>query len=146
MIGACPYMPKHLLSSLLNTQVLSYLFIYFIGRSQWFSSFFFNVFVVAKSTLRFESHKNHIYIFQSYCTQIKMLFTLTNCPIYFLNAILACYILIFTFSIKPGITHFSIISVYPYSILATIETSCKVYQNSNMRAVNKYFSFTLYKC
>ena len=75
-----------------------------------------------------------------------MLFTLTNCPIYFLNAILACYVLIFTFSIRPGITHFSIISVYPYSILATIEISCKVYQNSNMRAVNKYFSFTLYKC
>ena len=75
-----------------------------------------------------------------------MLFTLTNCPIYFLNVILTCYVLIFIFSIRPGITHFSIISLYPYSKLATLEISCKVYQNLKMRAVNKYFSFTLYKC
>ena len=75
-----------------------------------------------------------------------MLFTLTNCPIYFLNVILTCYVLIFTFSIRPDITHFSIILVFCYSVLATPEISCKVYQNLEMRAVNKYFSFTLYKC
>ena len=75
-----------------------------------------------------------------------MFFTLTNCPIYFLNAILTCYVLIFIFSIRPGITHFLIISVYPYSILATGEIFCNVYQNIEMRAVNKYFSYTLYKC
>ena len=75
-----------------------------------------------------------------------MLFTLTNCPIYFLNVILTYHVLIFILSIRPGITHFSIISVYSYSILATLEISCKVYQNLKMRTVNKYFSFTLYKC
>ena len=75
-----------------------------------------------------------------------MLFTLTNCPIYFLNVILTCYVLILVFSIKPDITHFLIISVYPYSTLATLEIPCKVYQNLKMRAVNEYFSFTLYKC
>ena len=75
-----------------------------------------------------------------------MLFTLTNCPIYFLNVILTCYVLIFIFSIRPGITHFLIISVYPYSMLATLEIFCKGYQNLEIRAVNEYFSFTLYKC
>ena len=55
-----------------------------------------------------------------------MLFTLTNWPIYFLNVILSCYILIFILSITPGIANFLIISVYPYSILATLEISCKV--------------------
>ena len=75
-----------------------------------------------------------------------MLFTLTNCPINFLNVTLNCHVLIFIFSIRPGITHFLIISVYPYSILATLEISCNVYQNLKMRAVHKYFSFILYKC
>ena len=75
-----------------------------------------------------------------------MLFTLTNCPINFLNVTLNCHVLIFIFSIRPGITHFLIISVYPYSILAILEIYCKVYQNLKMRAVNKYFSFTLYEC
>ena len=72
-----------------------------------------------------------------------MLFSLTNCLIYFLIFILTCYDLIFIFSRRPIVTHFLIISVYPYSISTILEVFCKVYQNLEMRAVNKYFSFTL---
>ena len=75
-----------------------------------------------------------------------MLFFLTNYLIYFLNVILTCYDLVFIFSIRPDVTHFLIISVYPYSISTILEIFCKVYQNLKMRAVNKYSSFTLYKC
>ena len=76
-----------------------------------------------------------------------MLFSLTNCPIYFLNVILAyCYDLIFIYSTRPGVTHLLIISVYLYRISTILEIFCKVYQNVKMRAVNKYFSFTFYKC
>ena len=45
-------------------------------------------------------------MFQSYCTQIKMLFCLTNCPIYLLNVVSVCYLLIFNFSIRLGVAQF----------------------------------------
>ena len=75
-----------------------------------------------------------------------MLFYLTKCLIDVLKVILICYVLVFNFSISPGITDSLIISVYPYIILAIPEIFCKVYQDLKMRAVNNFFSFTLYKC
>ena len=88
----------------------------------------------------------YIYIYIILYIIYYILFSLTNCLIYFLNVILTCYDLIYVFSIRPAVTHFMIISVYLYSISTILEIFCKVYQALKMRAVNKYFSFTLYKC
>ena len=73
-----------------------------------------------------------------------MLFFLINCQVCFLKVILTCYDLIFIFNMRPDITHFLVISVYRYSMLAIPEIFCKVYQNLKMKAV-KCFSKKMFK-